>query len=283
MKGCLRTPFEDQAERSSRVNQEIELLVHVRLVIGTVKYREQSKFCFSRRGKQRKPGTWVITPTPAPSKTWPASERQNAKSEQVPGVVLPRKAEYGPCNTKYSGFLRTPSLKITSRLLDQNPRVIKNLWIPMESPGPEKISGPRKGKPPGSYITPGSKRPPGLEEPPGSQATSESRATSGFKTTSGSRATSGFKTTSGSRRNLRVPKRSPGLEEPPGSQTTFGNLRVLIRPLAPKNDLRVLKTTLGSERTSGFPNDLQVLIRPQGLKEPPGSQTTSGSLFDLRV
>ncbi|WZZ71090.1 hypothetical protein YC2023_082460 [Brassica napus] len=33
-KGCLRTPFEDQAERSSRVNQEIELLVRVRLVIG---------------------------------------------------------------------------------------------------------------------------------------------------------------------------------------------------------------------------------------------------------
>uniref|UniRef100_A0A0D3EAS1 Uncharacterized protein n=1 Tax=Brassica oleracea var. oleracea TaxID=109376 RepID=A0A0D3EAS1_BRAOL len=32
MKGCLRTPFEDQAELSSRVNQEIELLVRVRLV-----------------------------------------------------------------------------------------------------------------------------------------------------------------------------------------------------------------------------------------------------------
>nr|VDD51306.1 unnamed protein product [Brassica oleracea] len=31
MKGCLRTPFEDQAERSPRVNQEIELLVRVRL------------------------------------------------------------------------------------------------------------------------------------------------------------------------------------------------------------------------------------------------------------
>ncbi|KAF2594579.1 hypothetical protein F2Q70_00043010 [Brassica cretica] len=31
MKGCLRTLFEDQAERSSRVNQEIELLVRVRL------------------------------------------------------------------------------------------------------------------------------------------------------------------------------------------------------------------------------------------------------------
>nr|VDD35557.1 unnamed protein product [Brassica oleracea] len=31
MKGCLRTPFENQAENNSRVNQEIELLVHVRL------------------------------------------------------------------------------------------------------------------------------------------------------------------------------------------------------------------------------------------------------------
>ena len=36
MKGCLRTPFEDQAERSSieRVEQEIELPWRVRLVIG---------------------------------------------------------------------------------------------------------------------------------------------------------------------------------------------------------------------------------------------------------
>uniref|UniRef100_A0A0D3DKZ7 Uncharacterized protein n=1 Tax=Brassica oleracea var. oleracea TaxID=109376 RepID=A0A0D3DKZ7_BRAOL len=31
LKGCLRTPFEDQAKRSSRVNKEIELLVRVRL------------------------------------------------------------------------------------------------------------------------------------------------------------------------------------------------------------------------------------------------------------
>uniref|UniRef100_A0A0D3ATG9 Uncharacterized protein n=1 Tax=Brassica oleracea var. oleracea TaxID=109376 RepID=A0A0D3ATG9_BRAOL len=40
MKGCLRTPFEDQAERSSRVNQEIELLVHVRLVIGCQSWKQ---------------------------------------------------------------------------------------------------------------------------------------------------------------------------------------------------------------------------------------------------
>ena len=32
--GFLGIPFEDQAERSSRVNQENELLVCVRLVIG---------------------------------------------------------------------------------------------------------------------------------------------------------------------------------------------------------------------------------------------------------
>uniref|UniRef100_A0A0D3E8R1 Uncharacterized protein n=1 Tax=Brassica oleracea var. oleracea TaxID=109376 RepID=A0A0D3E8R1_BRAOL len=38
--GCLRTPFEDQAERSSRVNQEIELLVHVRLVIGCQSWKQ---------------------------------------------------------------------------------------------------------------------------------------------------------------------------------------------------------------------------------------------------
>ncbi|KAF3504457.1 hypothetical protein F2Q69_00043068 [Brassica cretica] len=135
----------------------------------TVKYREQSKSCFSRRGKHGKPGNWVITPTPAPSKP-------------VPGVDLPRKAEYSPCKTNYSGFLRTPGLKITSRLLDKNP----------QSPGPEKIPGPGKGKPPGSYIPPGSKRPPGPRE------------TSWFKMTSGSRATSGFKMTSGPPEKLKM-------------------------------------------------------------------------------
>uniref|UniRef100_A0A0D3ATJ1 Uncharacterized protein n=1 Tax=Brassica oleracea var. oleracea TaxID=109376 RepID=A0A0D3ATJ1_BRAOL len=40
MKGYLRTPFEVQAERSSRVNQEIELLVHVRLVIGCQSWKQ---------------------------------------------------------------------------------------------------------------------------------------------------------------------------------------------------------------------------------------------------
>ncbi|WZZ34610.1 hypothetical protein YC2023_018011 [Brassica napus] len=40
MKGCLRTPFEDQAECSSRVNQEIELLLHVRLVIGCQSWKQ---------------------------------------------------------------------------------------------------------------------------------------------------------------------------------------------------------------------------------------------------
>ncbi|KAF2534331.1 hypothetical protein F2Q70_00031133 [Brassica cretica] len=75
-------------------------------------------------------------------------------------------------------------------------------------------------------------------------------------------------------------------------------------------DLRVLNTTSGSERTSGFSNDLRVLIRPQGPKydlrdlkenlrvptrpsgpdtisgskgETPDSHITSGSKSDLRV
>ncbi|KAF3554228.1 hypothetical protein F2Q69_00014506 [Brassica cretica] len=266
----------------------------------TVKYMEQSKYCFSRRGKQRKPGNWVITPTPTPSKP-------------VPGVVLPRKAEYGPCKTKYFGFLRSSGLKITFGLLDQNPRVIKNLRVPMQSPGPEKILGPGKGKPTGSYITPGSKRPPGLEEPPGSQATFGSRATSGFpsdlrvqsnlrvKTTSGSRATSGFKMTSGSRRNLRIPKRPPGLEEPTVSQMTSGNLRVPKRPLGPystfgvqvksqdlKENLRVPTRPLGPDTisgskgdtpdfhmASGSKSDLRVHKTPPGYKQPPGKKRRS--------
>uniref|UniRef100_A0A0D3DL87 Uncharacterized protein n=1 Tax=Brassica oleracea var. oleracea TaxID=109376 RepID=A0A0D3DL87_BRAOL len=37
---CLHPPFEDPAERSSRVNQEIELLVHVRLVIGCQSWKQ---------------------------------------------------------------------------------------------------------------------------------------------------------------------------------------------------------------------------------------------------
>uniref|UniRef100_A0A0D3AAY6 Uncharacterized protein n=1 Tax=Brassica oleracea var. oleracea TaxID=109376 RepID=A0A0D3AAY6_BRAOL len=40
MKGCLRTPFEDLAKRSSRVNQEIELLVRVRLAIGCQSWKQ---------------------------------------------------------------------------------------------------------------------------------------------------------------------------------------------------------------------------------------------------
>ncbi|WZZ35059.1 hypothetical protein YC2023_018460 [Brassica napus] len=47
MKGYLRTRFEDQADCSSRVNQEIELLVHVRLVIGCQSWK-QSIFHISK-------------------------------------------------------------------------------------------------------------------------------------------------------------------------------------------------------------------------------------------
>uniref|UniRef100_A0A0D3CSZ0 Uncharacterized protein n=1 Tax=Brassica oleracea var. oleracea TaxID=109376 RepID=A0A0D3CSZ0_BRAOL len=45
MKGCLRTPFGDQAERSSRVSQEIDLLVHVRLETASKGRRECMDLC----------------------------------------------------------------------------------------------------------------------------------------------------------------------------------------------------------------------------------------------
>uniref|UniRef100_A0A0D3CBB2 Uncharacterized protein n=1 Tax=Brassica oleracea var. oleracea TaxID=109376 RepID=A0A0D3CBB2_BRAOL len=53
MKGCLRTPFEDQAERSSRVNQEIELLVRVRLVIGCQSWKHSMSRIMLRVSKCR--------------------------------------------------------------------------------------------------------------------------------------------------------------------------------------------------------------------------------------
>ncbi|WZZ57817.1 hypothetical protein YC2023_057924 [Brassica napus] len=38
MKGCLRTPFEDQVERSSRLNQEIGLLYIKSTVYDNLEY-----------------------------------------------------------------------------------------------------------------------------------------------------------------------------------------------------------------------------------------------------
>ena len=198
---------------------------------------------------------------------------------------MPRKAEYGPCKTKYSGFLRTPGLKITSRLLDQNPWVIKNLRVPMQSPGHEKISGPKKGKPPSSYITPDSKRTSGPEgtsgfpnrlrvpkRPPSSKQPPGPEGTSGFpnhllvqREPPGSQTTSGFKTTFGSKRNLRVQK----------------DLRVQ-RNLRVQKDLRVQKKPLGSKQPLGHSN-LRVQNDLRVQKKPLGSKGSSGPKYDLRV
>ncbi|KAF3600890.1 hypothetical protein F2Q69_00036276 [Brassica cretica] len=69
--------------------------------------------------KAAKPGTW-----------WPASERQNAKSKQVPIVALPWKAEYGLCEKQNitgsqgtPGPYGTPDLKTKPTDLRKNPRV----------------------------------------------------------------------------------------------------------------------------------------------------------------
>ncbi|KAF3506025.1 hypothetical protein F2Q69_00006781 [Brassica cretica] len=49
-------------------SQKIKTGMRHKAGVGMRKPEEQSKSCFSRHGKQRKPDTWVITPTPAPSK-----------------------------------------------------------------------------------------------------------------------------------------------------------------------------------------------------------------------
>uniref|UniRef100_A0A0D3D4S4 Uncharacterized protein n=1 Tax=Brassica oleracea var. oleracea TaxID=109376 RepID=A0A0D3D4S4_BRAOL len=59
MKGCLRTPFQDQAERSSRVNQEIELLVRVRLRPSRVRARSLRSDRASGRARSLRSGRAV--------------------------------------------------------------------------------------------------------------------------------------------------------------------------------------------------------------------------------
>ncbi|WZZ57425.1 hypothetical protein YC2023_057532 [Brassica napus] len=59
MKGCLRTPFEDQAERSSRVNKEIELLVHL-----TCRLRRILSLRFTRNIFRRKRNESFTTKPP---------------------------------------------------------------------------------------------------------------------------------------------------------------------------------------------------------------------------
>ncbi|WZZ63655.1 hypothetical protein YC2023_075025 [Brassica napus] len=117
--------------------------------------------CFSIRGKQRKPGTWWLPAEAACSTTtqsWPASERQNTKSQQVPIVASPRMAEYGPLKLifrvlrKNSGlrkasrsrthrFLKTHRFrKMTSGSKDYE---AQKPWVPQKQPlGPEPISSP---------------------------------------------------------------------------------------------------------------------------------------------
>ncbi|KAF2574169.1 hypothetical protein F2Q70_00003881 [Brassica cretica] len=83
---------------------------------------------------------------------------------------------------------RAAECEIRTGLLDQNPRVIKNLRVPMQSPGPEKISGPGKGKPPGSEGTSGFPNDPRVLIRP-QDPKYDLRI---LNTTSGSKGTSGF-------------------------------------------------------------------------------------------
>ncbi|WZZ51310.1 hypothetical protein YC2023_051417 [Brassica napus] len=86
MKGCLRTPFEDQAKRSSRVNQEIELLVRVRLVIRLPTYPCRRDQAFVVR-----PGVEILK-TCFPREDYELSSRNLTLSELLYSVfdTMPR-------------------------------------------------------------------------------------------------------------------------------------------------------------------------------------------------
>ncbi|KAF3566152.1 hypothetical protein DY000_02016193 [Brassica cretica] len=119
----IKTGMRHKAGMGMRKPEEHMVYTHCKII---VKYKEQSKSCFSRRGKQRKPGTWVITPTPAPSK-------------HVPVVVLPRKTEYGPCEKQnIPGSQGTPGL-YASPLSKEETQGSKE-----EPPGSYTASGFRK-------------------------------------------------------------------------------------------------------------------------------------------
>ncbi|WZY72305.1 LOW QUALITY PROTEIN: hypothetical protein YC2023_004545 [Brassica napus] len=262
---------------------------------------------FSRRGKQRKPGTWV------------------------PVVASPRTAKYGPLKYKSNtpGLLRTFGSPRNLQVL-YNPRAQtsyesrSNLWVkndfrvlkttsrsrrtsgfPIDLRVPKRPQGLEE--PPGSGKTSGfpinlwvPKRPQGLEKPPGSQSTSGSQNDLRvLKTTLGFRKT--FGSLNDLRRNLRFSNRPLGPKTTSGSKIRPHNPRAQTTyesrsNLRGQNDFRVLNTTSGSRRTSGvlnttsrsrrtsgFPIYLRVPKRPQGLEEPPGSQSTAGSQNNLRV
>ncbi|KAF3595623.1 hypothetical protein DY000_02021595 [Brassica cretica] len=92
---------------------------------------EQSKSCFSRRGKQRKPGTWVITPTPAPSKPPPGSNQRSQglrKNLRVPmwpqGSKDKKEARTSVQPRAHRGHYNYKNLRVpVKRSLDQNLRV----------------------------------------------------------------------------------------------------------------------------------------------------------------
>ncbi|KAF3531160.1 hypothetical protein DY000_02039650 [Brassica cretica] len=86
----------DQVSRDLRSWPTFAKKWHGHSGTSTKSKRGAIKILLLQTWKAAKPGTW-----------WPSSELQNAKSKQVPVVVLPRTAEYGPCESKYSGWILT--------------------------------------------------------------------------------------------------------------------------------------------------------------------------------
>ncbi|KAF3511937.1 hypothetical protein F2Q69_00005778 [Brassica cretica] len=253
----IKTGMRHKAGMGMRKPEEHTAYIHCK---STVKYMEQSKSCFSRRGKQRKPGTWVITPTPAPSK-------------HVLVVALPRKAEYGPREKQnITGSQGTPGPYASPRSKNGTQGSPNDFGVPKIKKEARTPVQPRAHR--GHYN---------FKEPPGSKQRSpdknlrvptrpqrpntilekkdrtpvQPRAHRGhyiLEEPLGSHATSGSKYT-------RVPIRSPDLKENP---ILLCDLRVQSqsrKPPGSNHDLRIY------HKISGFLHRLRAPVSVPGSRE----------------
>ncbi|KAF3512550.1 hypothetical protein F2Q69_00005604 [Brassica cretica] len=205
--------------------------------------------------------------SPDVESSWPASERQNAKSKQVPVVVLPRKAEYGPCEKQnISGSQGTPGPYASPRSKEETQGSPNDFGTPVQPRAHQghynfkEAPGSKQQSPDPNLRVPTRPQRPKYKLRKMDRTLVQPRAHRGHyipKEPPGSHTTSGSKYT-------RVPIRSPDLNEKPcttsGSNHNHRNLRV------PTNDLRIC------QRISGFQHRLRSPVLVPGPRE-----ETSGS------
>ncbi|WZZ65300.1 hypothetical protein YC2023_076670 [Brassica napus] len=146
MKGCLRTPFEDQAEQSSRVNQEIELLVHVRrdlrraaqvMQLGVDLYKACSIVALKKaclEGRKDKEHEKCVSKTRSASrcnyKTWTICIRFYSSSRDLNSTLIKFTSIHIMTKCK---FLRSEISDMKDLLLSDRSLIADNLSIGLKS------------------------------------------------------------------------------------------------------------------------------------------------------